>query len=537
MKKLTLLFGLLTCLTLNAQQKPKLVVGIIVDQMRMDYIYRYWDKYSDNGFKRLIGEGHLCKNAHFNYMPTYTGPGHASVYSGSTPMTHGIIANNWYEKQSGEGMYCVRDMESSPLGTDTDAGRMSPKNLLVPSLGDAFRISSNFKGKSIGLSIKDRGAILPAGHSANAAYWFDYASGDFISSSHYMDALPKWVVDFNKENWPDKLAEEEWNTLLDINLYKESTKDNTPYEKALMGKESPVFPYDFSEYVKENGYYHFAASPYGSTVLTKFAEHVIVQEDLGMDEMTDLFALSFSSPDMIGHMCGPQSIEVQDTYLRLDLEIARLLKVLDTRLGEGSYTLFLTADHAAAPVPSYMADNGMPTEYFDSEVFEADIKRALNEEFGEGEWIKNYSNQQFFLNHDLIDAKDVHLKEMFDVIEKTALKNEGVAEVLTTKDLQYRTSDTEFAHLASTGWNPKRSGDVMIKYLAGWMDYGHQGTTHGTSYNYDTHVPLIFFGNGVKPGTSLQPVEITQIVPTICLISEIAFPDASCHDAIIEVIK
>ncbi|MDP4663424.1 MAG: alkaline phosphatase family protein, partial [Salibacteraceae bacterium] len=258
----------------NAQAKPKLVVGIIVDQMRTDYIYRYWDHYSENGFKRLAREGYFCKNAHFGYIPTYTGPGHASVYTGTSPMVHGIIANDWYDKNLKQEVYCASDESQTAVGIDKNeaAGQMSPSRMMAPSLGDAIRISNIFKGKSIGVSLKDRGAILPAGHSANAAYWLDYKTGKMISSSYYMQDLPKWVTQFNKEKNADALCKEPWTPMLALEYYTQSTEDNTPYEAALDGSGNPTFPYDMAAAVKSKGYYAFAKSPYGNTFLRKFAE-------------------------------------------------------------------------------------------------------------------------------------------------------------------------------------------------------------------------------------------------------------------------
>lgn len=530
MKKLTSLLSILFLATgMFAQQRPKLIVGIVVDQMRQDYLYRYWDKYGDDGFKRLIGEGHMCKNAHFNYIPTYTGPGHASVYTGTTPMDHGIIANDWFDKKDNKKVYCVGDENLKSVGTSEESGQRGPHRLIAPTLGDAIRISNQFKGKTIGISLKDRSAILPVGHSGSAAYWMDYDNGNFITSSHYMDALPSWMKKFNREKHADELSKDGWDPLLAIELYNESTGDDTPYEKVINPNGKPVFPYDLPAIIKEKGYYPFAISPFGNTILRQLAVQAIINEDLGQDDDLDLLAISFSTPDMAGHAFGPQSIEVEDIYLRIDQEIARLLKELDERVGANEYTLFLTADHAAAQVPAYMKDNRIPTDYFDGDAFEEGMKAAVNEAFGEGEWILSYSNQQVFLNHDLMREKKMEPKKVMEEIERFSLGFEGVGGVLSTKQLQHPLPGDQFASMARMGWNQLRSGDMVIKYLPGWMEYGHQGTTHGSSYNYDSHVPMIFFGKGIEPGVTNTPVDITQIVPTISIVSSIAFPMLSDH--------
>jgi len=515
----------------QSQEKPKLIVGIVVDQMRADYIHRYWDVFEDDGFKKLVNEGFFCKNTHFNYVPTYTGPGHASIYTGTTPMNHGIIANTWFDKHTGESQYCAGDDDRKTVGSDTDKGEMSPKNMLAPSLGDAVRIASQFKGKSIGISIKDRGAILPAGHSANAAYWMDYNNGKMITSDYYMESLPTWIEAFNGKKHPDNLASQGWELSLAPEFYTASTQDNTPYERSLNEGVDPVFPYDVEVAIKADSYYKFACTPHGNTLLRLMADQCIVNEKLGQDEHTDLLAISFSSPDMIGHMYGPQSMEIEDTYIKLDREIALLIKSLNDRVGEGNYMLFLTADHAAAQVPAYLADHKIPVDYFDAEGLEKALSQASIDRFGE-DLIQNISNQQVFIDRAKLNETKLELKTVTQAIAAAALEYPGVANALDIKQLQHALPPDQFAQMASLGWNPLRSGDVVIQYLPGWMSYKNKGTTHGSSFNYDSHVPLLFYGAGIEQGESIEPVRITQIVPTVCLISNIALPDASEHEPV-----
>lgn len=515
-----------------AQDQPKLIVGIVVDQMRTDYIYRYWDKYEDYGFKKLLRDGYFCKNAHFNYIPTYTGPGHASIFTGTTPMEHGIIANTWYDKVNKVNAYCVGDSSANSVGTDNESGKMSPHRMLAPSLGDAVRMSSLFKGKSIGISIKDRGAILPAGHSANGAYWMDYESGKMITSDHYLEELPSWVKKFNNMGHADKLAEKGWELTLAKELYTESTLDNTIYEKSLIAGLAPVFPYDIKRAISENSYYSFACTPHGNTYLRLFSEEVLINEELGQDESMDLLTISFSSPDMIGHMFGPQSVEIEDTYLKLDLEIAQLIKAFDIRVGKGNYVLFLTADHAAAPVPQYAQDNGFKVDYFKLQEYNSGLSAMLLTKFKVEGLIANHSNQQLFLNWDLIENNNLNPEEISQEIRDFSLGFDGVANMLDIKQLQQAPPPDNFSKLAANGWNPLRSGDLLLQLLPGWMSYGNKGTTHGSSYCYDTHVPLIFYGWNVSHGINLDPVDITQVVPTISIHTNIAFPDLSNHSVI-----
>src|ERR1051325_387002 len=345
------------------QQKnaPKLIVGIVVDQMRADYIYKYWNKYGNDGFRRLVNEGYSCKNTNYNYVPTYTAPGHASVYTGSTPCVHGIVGNNWYDKSNGKNVYCVEDYSVHAVGGNEKSGQMSPKNLLSTTIGDQLKLSDNMGSKVIGIALKDRGAILPAGHSANAAYWFDPETGNWISSTYYKKELPSWVNDFNKKGLTNKYTSQPWNLLLPPDQYSESVPDDNKYEGKFSGENAPVFPHDIPKLLAANGGAGLIRStPFGNSLTKDFAIQTITSENLGKGNFTDMLCVSFSSTDFVGHMYGPQSMEVEDTYLRLDKDIAELLKFLDGWVGKGNVVVFLTADHGGCETPAYLNDHGIP---------------------------------------------------------------------------------------------------------------------------------------------------------------------------------
>ncbi|MCB0375981.1 MAG: alkaline phosphatase family protein, partial [Sinomicrobium sp.] len=382
---------------------PKLVVGIVVDQMRYDYLPRFWDKYGEGGFKRMAAEGFNCRNHHFNYIPTYTGPGHASVYAGTTPATHGIIANDWYDKETGTMVYCVGDSTVSPLGTSAAAGKMSPRNMRTTSVADQLRLATQMQGKAIGISIKDRGAILPAGHAASAAYWFNPGKeGVFISSSYYMDELPGWVTAFNASRKVDTYMQV-WNTLYPIDTYDESGPDDNPYEGKFTGEDAPVFPHDLPKLSAQNGDYGILNyTPFGNSLTTDFAIAAIEGEHLGGDDVTDFLAVSYSATDYAGHRFGVNSKEVQDTYLRLDKDLERLFNVLDENVGKGNYTVFLTADHGAVHVPAYLESVKIPAGYFEAPAFAARLNAFLKSRFKTDKLVKNISNQQLFLDQELI---------------------------------------------------------------------------------------------------------------------------------------
>ena len=328
MKKI--LFCLISLLILesSAQDKPKLVVGIVVDQMKMEYLYRFSDDFSSNGFKRLIQEGFTYHNMHYNFMPTYTAPGHATIYTGAVPAVHGIVGNEWFNKATGKELYCTDDEQVKTIGDGTEKeGMMSPRNLQSTTITDELKLATNFKGKVIGISIKDRGAILPAGHFADWAFWYS-KTGAFISSTYYGEKLPDWVTQFNNEKNYFPYLEKGWSLLKPIETYNESLVDDNPYEGKLY-KKSPVFPYDLKEMYEANDAGVLRVTPFGNDVLANLAKRAIEKENLGKDDITDFLAVSFSSTDYIGHTFGPRSIEIQDTYLRLDLTIADFLNYLD----------------------------------------------------------------------------------------------------------------------------------------------------------------------------------------------------------------
>lgn len=344
----------------TAVERPKLVVGLVVDQMRWDYLYRYYDLYGEGGFKRLLNEGFSCENTQLNYVPTVTAIGHTSIYTGSVPSIHGIAGNDFIFRNTGRQTYCTDDDSVHGVGSDNAAGRMSPRRLLVTTVGDELHLATNFRSKVISVSLKDRAAILPGGHTADAAYWFDSKTGRWITSSYYMERLPEWVDAFNRTDPARRLLEQDWNTLYPIERYVQSTADDTPYEKPFEKGGKPVFPVPTSKLLKTEGYGIIRNTPYGNTLTLQMARQAIEHEAMGRDEETDMLAVSLSSTDYVGHQFGPNAVETEDTYLRLDKDLADFLDYLDQQVGAGNYTLFLTADHAAAHNTRFLTDHGIP---------------------------------------------------------------------------------------------------------------------------------------------------------------------------------
>lgn len=512
--------------------KPKLVVGVVVDQMRFEYLNRFKNKYSSQGFLRLMNEGYSCNNHHFNYIPTVTGPGHASIFSGTTPSVHGIIGNDWYDKIKERTVYCTTDNKYHPVGADAKYGRVAPSNLKVTTIADQNRIFTQMRGKTIGVSIKDRGAVFPAGHTANGAYWFEGLNeGKWMTSSYYMDELPQWVIDFNA---PSNISNyvKTWNTLYDINLFQESGPDNSNYEKGFNGKAAPVFPYDLNGLKGFNqGFDIIKISPFGNTMITDFVFAAIEAENLGADEFTDFLTVSYSSTDYVGHNFGLGSVELQDTYLRLDLEIERLLNYLDANVGEGNYTLFLTADHGAAEVPAYLSDINVPGSNIGKDF--STLFDALKAKYGVPDLIKNISNNQVFLNQERILSLELTLEEVQKFVVSKIIDYPFVSSAYTAATMQSTYFQSGLSMLLQNGYNQKLSGDVLFTLQPGVIVYGPKGTTHGSGYTYDTHVPLLFYGNGINQGKSYQSTKVTDIAPTISALLGISFPSGTTG-AIIE---
>lgn len=529
---LTFLFLLLSGVpSAWSQERPKLVVGIVVDQMRYEYLERFGEHFSEGGFKRLLREGFSFENNHYNYIPTLTAPGHASIYTGSTPSGHGIIENVWFERESGRLVSNVGDTTVRIVGSvvENPNGR-SPGRLLRHTITDQWRKASDFKGKVISLSLKDRGAILPGGYHANAVYWYDWESspGHFVSSSYYMEELPRWAKKFNEQEQADAYLSQTWEPLFPLSRYGASAPDDNPYENLLRGKESPTFPYDFEAmrklYLGQTSFYQVLwATPYANTLLKDFALEALKSEDLGKDAITDFLCISFSTPDVAGHTYGPQSVELQDIYLRLDRDIAHLLRVLDRKVGEEKYLLFLTSDHGTQETVSYALDKNQPAGIVVLPGIEQELSFALGLEYGAREWITHIGDHQIYLDHDLIQAEGVSLEEMQQWVVDFLMEQEGVRYAFAAGTLQAETLDSGIPSMLQRGFVPSRSGDVLVAYDPGvvpTMDFrtpatAVRGASHGSGYPADTHVPLIWRGRGIPQGTSARAVRPVDIAPTL----------------------
>ncbi|GAA4037221.1 alkaline phosphatase family protein [Hymenobacter glaciei] len=563
----------------NGPARPKLVVGIVVDQMRYDYLYRYWSKFGKGGFRRLLGEGFSFENTHYNYVPTYTGPGHASIYTGATPSANGIVGNNWYVRDENRATYVTEDKTVESVGGTGAAGQQSPRHMLTTTITDELRLATNFQSKVIGVCIKDRGSILPAGHAANAAYWYDGGNGSFISSTFYQKTLPDWVVKFNQRGLATKYLSQPWNTLRPIGEYTESTPDNVTWEAAFKGEAAPVFPHNLpaisgvpaaiaakdnlpgpaaqtaadgkntSTTAKPGATAANAATPnlgllpstpFGNTITTEMALAAIQAEQLGQRGITDFLALSYSSTDYVGHQFGPNSIEVEDTYLRLDQELTRLFETLDKTVGKGQALVFLTADHGAAHSPAFLQAHRLPAGAVGASIMRDTLQNRLVRRHGAGNWVLSYENQQVYLNRTLAGQKKINFHELSEEVVQVMVQLPGVSRALTAEDIQKSHWESGTLMYLENGYYPKRCGDVLVVLEPGWYEaysFPAKGTTHGESWSYDTHVPLLFWGWHVKHGESVAPTQVVDIAATLARFLHIQEPSGCSGVPLAEVLR
>lgn len=510
--------------------RPKLVVGLVVDQMRWDYLYRFYNRYSNGGFKRLINEGFSVENTLIPYTPTYTAVGHTTIYTGSVPAVHGIIGNDWYDSETKKNVYCTEDSTVVTVGSSPSSeGNMSPKNMLTTTITDELRLATNFKGKVIGISLKDRGSILPAGHAANAAYWYQGSTGNWITSTYYMKEVPMWIADYNKMKLANKFYAKNWETLYPINTYTSSTAD----EKAYEGKNS-TFPHLLTQNIDKN-FDAIRSTPYGNTITLDLAKLAILSEDLGQDNITDFLAVSCSSTDYVGHAYGPNSVELEDTYLRLDKDFEDFFNYLDKKVGKGNYTVFLSADHAVAHVPGFMKENKLPAGIVSDRDIVFKLNAFLNEKFKVNNVVLKSMNNQIHFDHDKTD----NLNISFDVIKAASIeflkRLDGFANVVDVSRVSLATLPEVQKRMITNGYNARRSGDLYYILNPNWFNGSSTGTTHGNWNPYDAHIPLVFMGWGIKPGATNKTHYMTDIAPTIAALLHIQMPNGTVGEPITEI--
>ncbi|MGB6093237.1 MAG: alkaline phosphatase PafA [Moheibacter sp.] len=523
----------------NNNDRPKLVVGIVVDQMRWDYLYKFYDRYGNDGFKRMLSEGFTAENTLIPYIPTYTAIGHSTIYTGSVPAIHGIAGNDFYIRETQKRMYCAQDDSVIGIGLNPDekAGKMSPKNLLTTTVTDELKLATDFKSKVIGVSLKDRGAILPAGHFADAAYW--NVDGNWVSSSFYMKELPNYIQKFNKSDYTGKYLDGKWETLYPVNTYMNHVGDDNIYEEKYKNQKSGTFPIDLKAALKEEGRELIKATPFGNTLTLQLAKEIIANENMGNNpaKVPDFLAVSLSSTDYIGHQFAINSLKIEDTYLRLDKDLGEFFNYLDQQIGKGNYLVFLTADHGAAHNPQFIRDEGGNAGFWMRKDISNELDQQLNSRFGQEKLVYAITNNQIFLDHKKIDSLKLDTEKIKETIVGFMKKQQGVAFAADMEKLNSSSLPKLIREMAVNGYNYKRSGDIQLILEPQWYGYygSKQGTTHGAWNPYDSHIPLVFMGWGIRPGNTHRTTAMTDIAPTVSALLHIQQPNGSIGSPIFEI--
>ncbi len=472
-------------------ERPKLIVGLVVDQMRWDYLYYYYDQYGEGGLKRILNEGFSCENHNINYMPTVTAIGHSSTYTGSVPSLTGIAGNNFHK--DGKKIYCCDDNTVKGVGSDSKAGKMSPRNMWASTIGDELKLATSFKSKVIGVALKDRASILPAGHAADAAYWYDNSVGHFITSTYYMDRLPEWVEQFNKQN---------------------NTKPG----------------------------FDIKPTNEGVTMTFKMAEAALKNEKLGQRGVTDMLCVSVSSTDAVGHAFGTRGKENYEVYMQLDKDLTAFLNALDSQVGRGNYLLFLTADHGAAHNPNFLNSHKLPGGGWSTGDTKKQVNEALAAKFGvKGDYISDVIDYRLYIDRNFLDANKLDYEKVkaaaIDVLKRDSqfvyvVDFERAAESAMPEFLRERTIN---------GYNRLRSGDIMVVTRPDVLNYtfprDYRGTNHGAWNPYDAHIPMLFMGWHVRHGSTSEPTFITDVAATVCAMLHIQMPSACIGNAILPVVE
>ncbi|HXB96084.1 MAG TPA: alkaline phosphatase PafA [Puia sp.] len=525
-----ILLGLAACQNKHRAtvRRPKLVVGIVIDQMRWDYLYRYADRYGEGGFKRLLKQGYSCDNTLIDYLPSFTAVGHTCIFTGSVPAFSGITGNDWVEQTTGQRRYCTDDSTVLAVGADSPGskeGKMSPRNLLVSTITDELMLSDNFRSKVVGVSLKDRAAILPAGHTGTAAFWLADSSGHFITSNYYMTRLPAWADSFNKKEPVRAYVRNKWTTLYPGNTYGHSDTDDQPYEGKFKGDSTTAFPHNLDSSYKM-GKQSFRYTPFGNTLTLDFARAAVEGYQMGQGEMTDFLTVNCASTDYVGHMFGINSIETEDTYLRLDRDLASFFDYLDDRLGKDQYLVFLTADHGAAHAIWFSQNHDIPADFWNPQPLVDSLNGLLGRQFGTPHLVDTISNYQVTFSMRTIRDKKLD----FHAIKKMAVdwlsQQPGINYAIDMATAGESPIAEPVRHMIMNGYYLPRSGAIQLIPNAGWFEsHGKTGTSHGTWNPYDTHIPLIFMGWGVHPGHTNESVYMTDIAPTVAAFLHIQMPN------------
>jgi hypothetical protein len=518
---------------------PKLVVLFVIDQFRQDFLTRFAAHFGEGGFRRLVNQGANFTSAHYGHATTYTGPGHACIVTGTYGYKNGILANNWYHRGRKQREAMLFDPDSQLLdGPTTPTDETSPRNLIGTALGDQLLLASGGQSRVIGLSVKERAAIMLAGKMGRA-YWASERLGEMTTSTYYGRQLPSWLREFNAKRWVQAAFNKKWERLLPESAYRLCRRDDDPYETEVMGL-GRSFPHPINGGLTAPGPEFYAAiahTPLANDYQFAVARAAIEGERLGQDEYPDLLGISLTAQDLVGHEFGPESPETMDLVVRTDRQLADFLSYLNSRFAPEDLLFVFTSDHGGAPIPEHLVPLGIEAGRMPRASVKELIDRALDARFGAGDWVLEAEDPSVYLNRELIASRGRAPAEVERVAGEAALEIPGMAAYFTrTSLLAGGTEATPLARQVARSFHPQRSGDLLLvtKPYFFWGKYANQptGTTHGSPYAYDTHVPLIFLGAGIRPGTHRNPVEIPDLAATVSSLLQIN-PPSGCEGRVL----
>jgi predicted AlkP superfamily pyrophosphatase or phosphodiesterase len=522
--------------------KPALIIGIVVEQLRFDQVERFRDKLSENGIKKMINEGTFFRNASFDYMLTQSAPGFSTISTGTEPAYHGITSDSWYLPLKNEFIYCTKDASVNPVGGSYESGLHSPVNLNASTFADELKIASGRKSKIYAVGIKEYSAIFSAGHAADGVFWYDNTTGTWMSSTYYVDSLPSWVIDFNAMNYSETYLNKTWNLLRQASDYAVCLPDSNKFEAGF--NSINYFPYDINKISKPEGrksernFAFLRETPFADALTTDFAIKLIENEGLGKDEIPDFLSICYSSTDYIGHRFGPSSVETGDAILRLDKDIETLLTYLNDSLGKKNILVYFTSAHGVSEIPSVMEDTRIPAGYFKQNQALQLLRSYLNAVYGEGDWVKGFSERQIFLNRTLIEDARIPLEDIQKKTARFLIQFTGVASAYPY--YAFEANDFGSGHLRKivNNFSPQRSGDVIVTLNPGWVEKdGDQITSHNSPYEYDSHVPLIWYGWTVNRSTVMRKVNMTDIAATLSSLCRVPYPNACTGEPMPELFR
>jgi predicted AlkP superfamily pyrophosphatase or phosphodiesterase len=537
-----------TMITANGQgaylppDKPKLVIGIIVEQLRYDQIEKFRSRFCENGIRKLLNEGTYFQNASFQYLLTQTAPGYATISTGAEPSFHGITSDNWYLPLKNELIYCTKDLSVNPVGGSFESGLHSPVNLQVSSFSDELKMATNKKAKVFAVGLKENPVIFSAGHGADGAFWYDNTTGSWMSSTYYINSLPSWVIDFNAMKYPETYLMNPWTLLKPLQEYADCMADSNKYESGFNGQN--YFPYDLKQLSsrgKGNANRDFSflrETPFGNTFTTSFAIKLIEKEGLGKDDTTDYLAVCYNSTDNIGHRFGPSSVEMADAILRLDKDVETLLKYLTDSIGKKNVLIYFTSAHGISEIPAVLESNRIPAGYFRQNQALQLLRSYLNAIYGEGDWVKGYSEKQIFLNRTLIEDAKIPLEEMQKKVARFLVQFTGVASAYPYSAFEANDFGNGNLKRIINNFSPQRSGDVIITLNSGWVEkQDDYVTNYNSPYEYDSHVPLIWYGWSVNRATVTRKVNMTDIAATLSSLCKVPNPNACTGEPMFELFR